>query len=270
MVAILLSTFNGEKYLEQQILSIQNQTFEDWKLFVCDDGSGDKTNEIVNNISIIDPRIIILQKESTNMGAYKSFMWLLSQISAELYFFCDQDDIWLPSKIEKYLSIANKYPINEPLLIHSDLIIVDETLNVLHNSFWEFNGSKQSEFNSFNFHCAYNNIPGCAMLINKRARDLSLIYPNTAKMHDAWVSLIVSFYKGNIISIIEPLILYRQHSNNTIGAKRTRSITQKIYNINSILIENVNLYKTINTFTRISWVKFIFNKVKMYIDLTKH
>jgi len=168
------------------------------------------------------------------------------------------------------LTLAKQYSTNKPLLIHSDLKIVDESMKVLHESFWAFNGTKQAEFGSFNFHCAYNNIPGCTMLINKTTRDLSLPVPKSAKMHDAWIALVVSYNKGLILAINEPLIYYRQHNNNTIGARESRTILQKIYHIRLIIKENNNLYQTVNTLQHMTVFRYLLNKLKIYSKLAKH
>jgi hypothetical protein len=167
------------------------------------------------------------------------------------------------------MALAEQCSTTKPILIHSDLKIVDESMQVLHESFWSFNGTKQTEFSSFDFHCAYNNIPGCAMLINKVTRDLSLPMPKSAKMHDAWIALVVSYNGGLILTINEPLICYRQHSNNTIGARKSRSMLQKIYNIRLIVKENYNLYQTVNKLQHQTVTRFILNKLRIYIKLTK-
>jgi rhamnosyltransferase len=270
MVAILLSTYNGEKYLANQLSSILDQSYSDFKLYIVDDGSADNTNSIIDEFIAIDQRVVKLHKESKHDGPCISFMWLLGQIDADFYFFCDQDDAWMSDKIKKSMVLAEQYSTTKPLLIHSDLKIVDESMQILHESYWAFNGTKRSEFCSFDFHCAYNNIPGCSMLINKISRNLSLPIPKTAKMHDAWISLVVSFHKGNIIAVDEPLLFYRQHANNTIGARNSRSLLQKIYHIRSIINENRNLYKTVNVLQPMSTLQYFLNKIKIYFSLSKH
>jgi len=267
MVAILLSTYNGEKYLTEQLSSILYQSYSDFILYIVDDGSIDNTVKVIDEFCSKDERIIKLTKESKHDGAAKSFIWLLEQITADFYFFCDQDDVWFKDKIDKSLALAKQCVQDKPILIHSDLQIVDDTMQVLHNSFWDFNGSKPSEFSSFKFHCAYNNIPGCTMLINKTTRDLTLPMPKTAKMHDAWIALVVSFNKGLILSINEPLIYYRQHSNNTIGARKSRSILDKFFYSRLIFTENINLYKTINALKPINIFEYVLNKIKIYSNL---
>lgn len=270
MVAILLSTYNGEKYLAEQLSSILVQSYFDFKLYIVDDGSTDNTDKIIDEFTVIDQRVVKVYKEREHDGPCISYMWLLDQINADFYFFCDQDDVWMSDKIKKSMALAEQCSTNKPLLIHSDLKIVDESMQVLHESFWAFNGTKQAEFSSFDFHCAYNNIPGCTMLINKVTRDLSLPMPKSAKMHDAWIALVVSYNEGLILAINEPLIYYRQHTNNTIGARESRTILQKIYHIQLIIRENSNLYQTVNKLQYMTVIQFMLNKLKIYIKLVKH
>ena len=269
MVAILLSTYNGEKYLAELFTSILSQSYTKFKLYIVDDGSIDNTEKIINEFIAIDERIVKLYRDNIHDGPGKSFMWLLERVQADFYFFCDQDDVWMSDKIEKSIALAESYSPNKPILIHSDLKVVDKSMNVLHESFWAFNGTKQAEFCSFDFHCAYNNIPGCAMLINREARDLSLPMPTSAKMHDAWIALVVTYHKGLILTMNEPLIYYRQHPNNTIGARKSRSILQKIYHIRLIIKENNDLYQTVNKLQHMTVTMFILNKLSIYIKLSK-
>lgn len=269
LVAILLSTYNGEKYISELLDSVLSQTHQTFHIYISDDGSTDHTMEIINSYALRTNKISIVNDTAKRQGACMSFMRLLSLIDADYYFFCDQDDIWLPTKIEKCLKRAELFPKNAPVLIHTDLVVVDESLNTIHSSFWNFNKTCKEDFNSFNFHCAYNNIPGCSMMINKFARDLSFPAPSSIKMHDAWITLVISFHNGVMEKIDEPLILYRQHVNNTIGAKKTRSILQKILNLNSIIKENYNLFITVNALKKTNIPFFLSNKIKVYLNLKK-
>ncbi|MDR1653252.1 MAG: glycosyltransferase family 2 protein [Prevotellaceae bacterium] len=267
MLAILLSTYNGEQYLAEQLESIINQTYHDFTLYVADDGSTDRTVEIVRQFERQDKRIVLLEKPIKHAGAYKSFMWLLQQVEADFYMFADHDDFWLPEKVETELAAAENCPKNKPVLVHCDLTVTDENLKTKYQSFWKFNKYKKNDFSSFKFHCAYNNIAGCTMLINKVARDLCLPAPATAKLHDAWVALAVSFYKGIFVDIETPLIKYRQHSKNIVGAKKSRSWYQKIRNIKLIVYENLQLYKTVKVLKKISIIKFLLNKTTIYLKV---
>lgn len=105
-IAILLSTYNGEKFIKKQIDSLIAQTFSNWKLYIRDDGSTDKTISIIEEICESDNRIFLYKE--TNIGVKASFLSLLSRVEADYYFFCDQDDFWYDNKIEKTLEYASK------------------------------------------------------------------------------------------------------------------------------------------------------------------
>ncbi len=134
-VNILLSTYNGEQYLKEQVKSIQDQTYQDWQLLIRDDGSTDGTVEIIQELVAQDERIrFINQGAIENLGVIKSFHALLKYEEADFYCFSDQDDVWLPEKIALQVAEATKHPQEEPLLVYTDLKVVDENLNVQHES----------------------------------------------------------------------------------------------------------------------------------------
>ena len=134
-VTILMSTYNGEQFLAEQIESIQNQTFVDWELLIRDDGSKDQTPDIIKNFAEKDDRISFLNPQNReNLGVIKSFHSLLKHQSSDYYFFSDQDDVWLPTKLQMQLEEAKKYPRELPLLVYTDLTIVDQQLQVQHES----------------------------------------------------------------------------------------------------------------------------------------
>ena len=114
-IHILLSTYNGEQFLAEQIQSIPQQTVQDWKLLIRDDGSTDRTREIIREFVAQDSRIHwINENESKNLGVIKSFHNLAQFEEADVYFFSDQDDVWLPQKLELSLAEARKYPAEMP------------------------------------------------------------------------------------------------------------------------------------------------------------
>ena len=101
MIAILMSTYNGERYLREQIDSLLNQTYKDWKLYIRDDGSTDETISIIESYVNDYPDLIVLLKDDLgNLGSARSFMRILSVVDADYYMFCDQDDVWLPNKVK--------------------------------------------------------------------------------------------------------------------------------------------------------------------------
>lgn len=270
-IAILLATYNSELYLKILIESIKNQSYRDWILYIRDDGSTDNTLQIISSYCLENPsNFVFLDDSQKNIGPKDSFMWILSHVNSDYYMFCDHDDYWLPNKIEKSINrmlSIEKLQMDLPIIVHSDLYVTDSDLKIIHPSFWAFSRISPTYSSSFYFHCAYNNVTGCTMLINRKARDLSLKIPSTAKMHDSWIALVVSFNKGVINYIEEPLTYYRQHSANTIGAKKSRNMFQKMVNAKIILKQNMLLYKTIKVLFRMNIIHFFLNKIKYCILL---
>jgi len=131
-VAIIMATYNGEKYISDQIKSIQNQTFRDWTLYIRDDGSKDDTVKIINALSDADKRIKIIQDENGNIGFNRNFYELLSKTSEEYVFFSDQDDKWLPQKLERILVAikSSEGPDKGPTLVHCDCSVADAELAI--------------------------------------------------------------------------------------------------------------------------------------------
>ena len=217
-ISVLLSTYNGEKYLNQQLDSLLSQTYKNFEIIARDDGSQDKTLEILHsyNITIIDSK--------KNLGAKGSFGALLEYAAqnteSEYFMFCDQDDVWESDKIEKTLAKMHEIEIScheMPILVHTDLNVVDENLKVLDNSMWNYEHINP-KLNTLNRLLIQNTITGCTVMINKKLAQISLQIPDEAVMHDWWIGLVASKF-GKIDFIDEPTIQYRQHGGNSIGAK---------------------------------------------------
>ncbi|ROI02659.1 glycosyltransferase family 2 protein [Chryseobacterium sp. G0240] len=221
-VSILLATYNSEKYVRELLDSLILQTYTQWNLVIHDDGSNDSTLDILNEYAKSDKRISISTNIPKRSGAAKAFMELLYSTDADYYFFCDHDDIWLPDKMTKMLSVmvsmAEKQS-NIPLIVHTDLKVVDENLQILHSSFWQSSGIKPHILKKKGISQVFNFVTGCAMCFNKNAKNVSLPYPDNIPMHDWWVTLCTIENLGEIFEISEPYILYRQHSKNEVGAK---------------------------------------------------
>lgn len=234
-VDILLATYNGEKYIREQIDSILNQTYKEFRLLISDDGSTDGTRDILNEYKAKDDRIEIFMQEE-NLGVVKNFEFLLKKVEAKYYMFSDQDDIWKDEKIEKSL---NK--IEEGFdLVYSDLEVVDENLNVTYESYWKLKGiyKKIKKYNNFESLYLNNFITGCTVISKKELIDSFMPLPNISKfvLHDYWISLIIS-QNGKIAYIEEPLIKYRQHKNNKVGSKKKSDELKSIDEIRSLFIQ---------------------------------
>jgi glycosyltransferase involved in cell wall biosynthesis len=259
MIAVLLSTYNGEKYLEEQLQSILNQTcIEKWCLYIRDDGSTDNTLNIIDRYVSEYDQFFKFEDEERGLGPALSFLHLLSNISAEYYMFCDQDDFWLPDKMEtcfrKHLEL-NKGN-DTPILIHTDLLVVDQDLNLLNRSFW---GKNLSSDLVQKYMPITNFVTGCTMFFNKAARDCSIDFiGKKVIMHDHWVALCVWAHQGIIFSISEPTIKYRQHGSNVLGAfKKKISIIDRI--LKSIR-HNLDVLKMVRLQKKISIIDFLYLK----------
>lgn len=221
-IAILLATYNGEKFLQAQLQSIIDQTYSNWKLYIRDDCSTDATISMITDFEKKYPeKVKVLSNLQKNLGAKMSFGELLKEADEPYYMFCDQDDVWLPTKIERSFSEMKKaeeaHP-GSPVLCFCDATVTDEKLQVISPSFWKstrvnpFSVKKGKMFEIFN--CA----PGCTMILNRSLKNHLFPFPKKAPMHDWWISIMAQ-RKGIVNPIDERLIFYRQHSSNTIGAE---------------------------------------------------
>lgn len=224
MTDILMATYNGERYLQEQMESLLAQTCTDWHLTIRDDGSTDKTQDIIDHYLSAFPNKISQLNDGGSLGARDSFQMLLNASTADYVFFADQDDVWSPNKLERMLALMQETeaqcPKGTPLVLHCDLEVVDSTLNTIAPSFWAYSNLRPELLdNDIHFLAIANDVTGCAMLLNKAARELSLPFYEHAYMHDAWITLVVKANGGKVIPVHEALVRYRQHGNNTLGAK---------------------------------------------------
>lgn len=272
MVAILLSTYNGERFLREQLDSILNQTYSNWRLYVRDDGSIDGTINLLNEYKFKHPEKIIIINNSGeyNLGAANSFVKLLQQVDSEYYMFCDQDDYWLNNKIELMFNRMKVLEENSkitPILINSDLFVVDSKLNILNDSFWNYTNLDPYVI-SKDFLEVTNCITGCATFFNKFARDIAIINIDNIDiiMHDYWLPICIKGANGIIDPIKEKTIYYRQHDNNVIGAGngKLKSLVNKILSISKNFSYNIRLYNMVNKRLNISIYSFIYKKIKLY------
>ena len=216
-VQVLLSTYNGETYILEQITSIWNQTYSSIQLLVRDDGSIDNTVDILKQVLSREPhRTTILKGE--NVGVIHSFFELLkySDDQAAYYCFCDQDDVWLPDKVDR--AVRKLSQINQPAMYFSSTQLADDVLNPI--KIWPSPPVRQPSF----YNALFQNISvGATVVINKEARDLllckSIDYRNL-QMHDWWVYVCISAF-GEVVYDPEPTILYRQHGSNVVGGDQT-------------------------------------------------
>ncbi len=270
MIDILLSTYNGEKYLNELLDSLLAQTYTNWVLFIRDDGSSDNTISIIDKYCQAYPQKIrkISEKNGVNVGVIHSFELLLKESQSEYIMFCDQDDIWLPHKIEDALeeiSSAELQQPNKPIVICSDLYVVDNQLNKISESFWSYCRMNPSLLQKNNELAINNYVTGCTMLFNRKAKQISLPFGKNAVMHDAWIALKVLASNGIIIILEKPEILYRQHQQNKLGAIAVqycfRYFFEKILNIKRVFEKNYLNYKQANEVLGMSFGCFIYYRL---------
>ena len=223
MINILLATYNASEYLTAQINSILvQQTSTNWRLLIRDDHSNNLTINIIQNYQTKSDKIHLINNENKNLGTSLNFSCLLENSKSDYLMFCDQDDIWLPNKIEitlnKMLEMEKKHGKQTPILIHTDLKVVDNNLNLISPSFRNYQNLDPNPQNLLPRLLVQNFVTGCTMMINKPLRDLIIPIPTQAIMHDWWIALIAASF-GKIAYISEPTVLYRQHQQNTVGAR---------------------------------------------------
>ena len=234
-IDILLAIYNSERFLHEQIASIFNQSYKHWKLIVRDDGSKDNSEILIRDYARRYPEHVRqITDTPNNLGACQSFAKLLEHSDADYVMFSDQDDVWLPDKIEKSMALMKKmedrYSRSMPLLIHTDLQVAQEDLTIVSKSFWKYQHVEPQKSMVLNRLLVRSVIRGCTVMINRSLADLARSIPRDAIMHDHWISLIAGAF-GKIGFIREPTMIYRLHEKNYSGGKpwSVRYVFDKIF-----------------------------------------
>lgn len=228
IIAILLSTFNGERYLAQQLDSLWQQTRQDFELIVRDDGSSDGTPSLLAAAAAKCPgRINIVRDSSTRLGPMRSFFSLLNHTDARFIAFCDQDDVWLPHKLERLVETIDRaelsLPVDTPVLCCSDATVTDADLRPMAGTYFERHRISVSDGRDLALpRLLFRNFAiGATTMVNGALARRCLRVPASAIMHDWWMAL-VAVAMGRAIVLQEPLILYRQHSANAVGSRQPK------------------------------------------------
>lgn len=236
-IDILLATYNGEKYLKEQLDSILNQTYKNIRIIISDDCSKDTTPEILKEYQKKDDRIE-LHIQKNNLGVVKNIEFLLKQVKSPYYMLADQDDYWLPEKSEKSLE---KLKEEKADLVFGDLEVVDKNLNTMYKSFNEYmllTRKINKYINSYKVNYLYNCITGCTVLAKKETIEKIIPLPTNSKrvLHDHWIGLMVAL-NGKLAYVPEKYIRYRQHGNNEVGTEKISHGFKKLKQVRDWFID---------------------------------
>jgi glycosyltransferase involved in cell wall biosynthesis len=230
LVEILLATYNGERFLRAQIDSILAQDYPNLRVLARDDGSTDQTVPILHEYAQRYPdRFRLMPPSPSTRSAQGNFLLLLQASTADFVCLSDQDDVWLPGKISqtKYAMdhLEARWGASVPLLVFSDLHIVDDQLRTLHPSFWAHKKIDPERIHRLPPLLVQNVVTGSTAMLNRRLVELSLRMPPEAMMHDHWIALLASTF-GRSAILKNQTVLYRQHDRNVLGAgQNTRSLS---------------------------------------------
>lgn len=232
-VAILMPTWNGEKFLCEQVDSLLAQDYPDFLIVTRDDGSRDSSPAIIAEYASRFPQCFhVVPADGRNLGASGSFAFLMDyalrekvalRLTTAYLMLSDQDDVWHADKLAKSMQLLQDLEAQRPglpVLVHGDLQVVDEARRQIAPSFVRYQGLEPRR-NSFGRLLVSNTVTGCTALCNEALVRRALPIPVAAVMHDWWLALVAGAF-GTLGFLDEPLLEYRQHGANTIGAKEYR------------------------------------------------
>ena len=227
MITILMATYNGARFLAEQIDSLLSQTEQDFVLHIQDDRSTDETDSILRAYAEKYPEKIFIHARTQNSGGAKwNFLDLMANYQDDYVMLCDQDDVWLPDKITLTLQAMQRtekaYGTEMPILVHTDLTVVDESLNTVAESLNRMLDLRM-EYGILSSQTVQNTVTGCTAMYN-RALAQRIRVPQACIVHDWWLGMMaVCFGKKEYLP--DKTLLYRQHGANSIGAKNVVSFS---------------------------------------------
>ncbi|MGK0552341.1 glycosyltransferase family 2 protein [Enterococcus faecalis] len=219
MISVCMATYNGERYLASQLDSILCQLNSDDELIVSDDGSVDQTLSILKKYAAQFPQMHIMK--GPGRGVIANFEKAIEQAQGEIIFLADQDDVWLPNKVATTCAAFASSPSTQ--VIVSDLMIVDQQLQVLEPSFFRYRKAKTGVGHNL----LKNGYIGAGMAFKKQLKSLVLPIPTNVPMHDMWIGLLGELAGGNQL-LWQPLTLYRRHDQNVSEIRTNASRWQQL------------------------------------------
>lgn len=254
-ISVVMATYNGALYIEEQLASILAQTLTPTEIIICDDLSTDSTVSILERLAKQDVSIKYFVNEQ-RLGVIENFKKAVSLTSGIGYIaLADQDDIWMPDKLEKLCKILSHIDTGQlPAMVYSDLIVINSEGHVVNNSFWNELG-QDGYTHCFETLLFGNFVTGCTILMNEHMKKHFAEMPPHVLMHDAWIALI-AFSFGKVTTIREPLVKYRRHNTNAafLPTYRKRNIVKK-------LTDHVRLL-----FTKNNYLADQFQLVQLFMD----
>lgn len=209
-ISVALAVYNGERFLQQQLESLENQTLKPRELVVVDDCSSDASIKIIDNFpSTFEKKIYRNEK---NEGVIRSFRKATASTTGKYIALCDQDDIWLPNKLQLSLQKIKECDENKASIVFTDLKVIDDEGKVINPSYWKLRSTVPDKFTLADILFG-NIITGCTTFFNQRMKEEFLKMPDEVMMHDHWLALIAYSF-GNYAFIDQPTILFRSHNTN--------------------------------------------------------
>lgn len=274
-IAILMATYNGEKYLREQIDSILFQSCTDWTLYIQDDGSQDHTLDII--CSYNSDRIVLINNGLTRQGACLNFMSMLNVVESEYYMFCDQDDVWFKDKIEKELHRMKEEEISSinkhlPIIVHTDRTFVDVALNVILLSELNPHGIspdrlalKMKLMKVPDIIAIYTIVGGCTMMMNHAVKEIVFPFINV-RMHDSLCAMAVANAGGIISTITESTMYYRIHPLQTCGIGKGKLLLKFLHLFDSYK-RNIRGFYIWEVYGKDGLLRFLYYRIRYFLIL---
>lgn len=220
-ITVIMTAYNGEAYIEEQVLSILKGSFQDFTIHIYDDGSTDGTGEILERLSKEYPAQVVYTVNPQNKGVIRNFTEGAYRAESPYIMFCDQDDVWLSDKLSKTLTQMKKEEkkngSDTPIVVFTDTKVVNQELRELKPSF--HGASHLDPYKTDLPHLLMENkLIGCTMMINGALKEKLRLVPEKVRMHDWWIGLIGASL-GVVSYLPEATLLYRQHEKNVVGSK---------------------------------------------------
>ncbi len=217
MISVAMASYNGARYIREQMDSILMQLNPEDELIISDDGSTDDTVQTVQEYTAKDGRIRLIR--NPGKGVVSNFENAVKACGGDYIFLCDQDDVWVPGKVKTVMDAFR----GGADLVLSDAIVADENLHTLHDSFYAFNRSRAGMLRNI----LHNSFHGCTMAFNKKIRDIALPFSRSVPMHDIWLGQLALLF-GKVTYLPDKLVIYRRHGGNATGYQKS-SLWQKFW-----------------------------------------